>query len=158
VRRLLSVLPPRLRLALIVSTLLAALLAAGYVLWLRDSSLVAVETTTVSGLTTRDADEIRAELRGAAQGMTTLHVDAEALERAVASYPAVAGIDTNVDLPHGLEVEVAERRRWPDVEPFGIAGAELAALPLLAPVVIDQLVAGDAVEPGHHRHIAGRPR
>jgi len=110
VRRLLAVLPPRLRLALIVSTLLAALLAAGYLLWLRDSSLVGVEKTTVTGLTTRDADEIRAELRGAAQGMTTLHVDAEALERAVASYPAVAGIDTSVDLPHGLEVEVAERR------------------------------------------------
>lgn len=109
-RRLLSVLPPRLRRAVLVSTLLAALLAAGYLLWLRDSSLVGVEKTTVTGLTTRDADEIRAELRSAAQGMTTLNVDAEALERAVVSYPAVAGIDTSVDLPHGLEVEVAERR------------------------------------------------
>lgn len=109
-RRLLSILPPRLRLALLVSSLLAALLAAGYLLWLRDSSLVAVEKTAVTGLTTRDAGEIRTALRSAAQEMTTLNVDAEALERAVASYPAVAGIDTSVDLPHGLEIEVAERR------------------------------------------------
>jgi len=125
VRRLLSVLPPRLRRAVLVSTLLAALLAAGYMLWLRDSSVVGVEKTTVTGLTTRDADEIRAELRGAAQGMTTLHVDAEALERAVASYPAVAGIDTNVDLPHGLEVEVAERRPVATVARLG--GGEVPA-------------------------------
>ncbi|MGI8805515.1 MAG: cell division protein FtsQ/DivIB [Thermoleophilaceae bacterium] len=107
---MLSALPPRLRLAVVLSTLLAALLAAGYLLWLRDSPLVAVENTTVTGLTTGDAGEIRTELRRAAEGMTTLNVDAEALERAVASYPAVAGIDTSVDLPHGLEVEVAERR------------------------------------------------
>lgn len=109
-RRLLSILPPRLRVAVVVSTLLVALLGAGYLLWLRDSSLVRVEKTTVTGLTTRDAGEIRAELRGAAQGMTTLNVDAEALERAVASYPAVAGLDTSVDLPHGLEIDVVERR------------------------------------------------
>jgi cell division protein FtsQ len=126
VRAALSVLPPRLRLALVVGVVLAVAIAAGYFLWLRDSSLVAIERTTVTGVTSRDADEIRAALRAAAEGMTTLNHDEEVLARAVASYPAVAGIETSVDLPHGLEVEVVERRpvaavEGPEGEPVPIA-------------------------------------
>jgi cell division protein FtsQ len=126
VRTALSALPPRLRLALVVAVILAAALAAGYFLWLRDSTLVAIERTTVTGVTSRDADEIRAALRAAAEGMTTLNHDDEVLERAVASYPAVAGIETSVDLPHGLEVDVIERRpvatvEGPEGEPVPVA-------------------------------------
>lgn len=115
-RTALSILPPRPRLALVAALLLAVALAAGYVLWLRDSSLVAVERVTVTGLTSGDAAEIRSALRTAAESMTTLNHDDAALERAVASYPAITGIETGVDLPHGLEVEVIERRPVATVE------------------------------------------
>ena len=57
--------------------------------WLRDSSLVAVDEVSVTGLTTEDAERVRAALTAAAARMTTLHVDRERLEQAVAAYPVV---------------------------------------------------------------------
>jgi cell division protein FtsQ len=83
-------------------------LAAGYVLWLRDSSLVAVERVEITGLTNSDAGRVSAALTGAARDMTTLHVDREALERAVAGYPVVRGLEVSPDFPHALRVHVIE--------------------------------------------------
>ncbi len=99
---------PRLRLWLVILTLLAVVLAAGYRFWLRDSSFVAVEDVKVSGLTTKDAERVRAALTSAGQTMTTLNVDRELLEQAVAHYPVVRGLEISPDFPHGLRIRVIE--------------------------------------------------
>jgi cell division protein FtsQ len=66
----------------VVLALLA--LAAGGWVWLRNSSLVAVQRVTVIGVSGRDADQIRAALTSAAHNMTTLDVKMSALRTAVA--------------------------------------------------------------------------
>jgi cell division protein FtsQ len=99
---------PRLRLWLVVLALLGLALAAGYRFWLRDSSFVAVEDVKVSGLTTKDAQRVRAALESAGQTMTTLNVDRGLLEQAVAHYPVVRGLEISTDFPHGLRIRVIE--------------------------------------------------
>jgi cell division protein FtsQ len=101
---------PRLRRRLVALTAIAALLAALYMVWLRDSSLVAVERVEVTGLTTADADRVRAALTSSATTMTTLHIDREALEQAASAFPVVAGIEVVPDFPDGLAVHVTEHR------------------------------------------------
>jgi cell division protein FtsQ len=115
---------PRVRRTLIALTLVIAGLAAGYVFWLRDSSLVRVQEVTVTGLTTAGTGGIRATLTQAAEEMTTLNVDVDALEEAVASEPAVAGLRVDRELPHGLTLEVIERQPVATVE--GPEGREVA--------------------------------
>lgn len=114
---------PRARRTPAVLVLVAATLAAGYFLWLRDSSLVGVEQVTVTGLTTAQEGDIRDLLVKTARGMTTLNLDEEALQAAVAAYPAVAGVEATRDLPHGLAIEVNERRPIASVE--GPGGKEI---------------------------------
>ncbi len=99
---------PRLRRRLLGLVLLCLTLAAGYQFWLRDSSFVSVDDVSVSGLTTKDAERVRAALTSAGQTMTTLHVDHEALDAAVAHYPVVSGLDVSTDFPHGLQIRVIE--------------------------------------------------
>jgi cell division protein FtsQ len=99
---------PRLRLWLLVLALLGLALAAGYQFWLRDSSFVAVEDVKVSGLTTKDAERVRAALESAGQTMTTLNVDRALLEQAVAHYPVVRRLEISADFPHGLRIRVVE--------------------------------------------------
>jgi cell division protein FtsQ len=84
------------------------LLAAGYQFWLRDSSLVAVERVMVTGLSTSDAERVRVALGSTGRSMTTLNVDHEALERAVAAFPAVRELEVATDFPHGLSIHVVE--------------------------------------------------
>src|SRR5919107_1368114 len=100
-------LSPRRR-RLIALAVAVLVLAAGYLLWLRDSSLVAVERVEVTGLTSSDAGRVSAALTRAARDMTTLHVDRGALERAVAGYPVVRGLEISPDFPHALRVHVIE--------------------------------------------------
>jgi cell division protein FtsQ len=83
-------------------------LAAGYQFWLRDSSFVAVEKVTITGLSAADSERVRLALTTAGRSMTTLHVDHEALERAVAGYPVVRDLEVTTDFPHGLEIHVVE--------------------------------------------------
>jgi cell division protein FtsQ len=78
-------------------------------LWLRDSSLVAVERVTVTGASGPDAHRVRQALEGAARDMTTLHVRDGALRTAVEPFPAVRGVTTRSDFPHVLRIEVHER-------------------------------------------------
>jgi cell division protein FtsQ len=85
-----------------------AVLAAGYQFWLRDSSLVAVEKVTITGISASDSERVRLALTSAARSMTTLHVDHDALERAVAGYPVVRGLEVTTDFPHGLQIHVVE--------------------------------------------------
>lgn len=84
-------------------------IAAGYFLWLRDSSLVAVTDVTVTGVESGDRKRITAALTRAGEGMTTLNVDAARLESAVASFPTVESVRASASFPHGLEVDVVER-------------------------------------------------
>jgi cell division protein FtsQ len=93
---------------LIALVLLAALLAGGW-LWLRDSSLVAVEDVSVRGANGFGAAAVRTALETAAQDMTTLNVDEAALRAAVARYPLVRDVSAVADPPHGLRITVRER-------------------------------------------------
>jgi cell division protein FtsQ len=124
VRRLTSLTPRQVRRAALAALVLAAALAAAYLLWLRDSSLVAVERTTVTGLSTSQANEIRTALKRAARGMTTLDVDTAALKRAVERYPEVVGVRAVASFPHDLRIEVTERA--PVASILGPAGEEVA--------------------------------
>ncbi len=94
------------RLLVLAAALL--LLAAGYQFWLRDSSFVAVEKVTVTGLSTSDSERVRMALTAASRSMTTLHVDHEALERAVAGFSVVRELEVTTDFPHGLRIHVVE--------------------------------------------------
>ncbi|HEX2071855.1 MAG TPA: FtsQ-type POTRA domain-containing protein [Thermoleophilaceae bacterium] len=109
---------PRTRRRMLVAAILAALLAALYMLWLRDSSLVAVEQVTVTGLTSRDADRVRIALASTAETMTTLNVDDRRLRRAAAAFPIVARIEVVPEFPNGMRIDVVEHR------PAAIALAE----------------------------------
>jgi len=79
-------------------------------LWVRDSSLVAVEEASVSGLTTPDAPRLRAALTAAARDMTTLHVRVDELEKAVSPFAVIKEVHAEADFPHGLRIEVVEHR------------------------------------------------
>lgn len=95
---------PRLR-TVLCSALALALLVAGW-FWLRDSSLVAVRTVTVTGLNGGQAAEIEQALDHAGRSMSTLHLRREALDSAVAPYSIVKRIEVSTDFPHGLRVHV----------------------------------------------------
>jgi cell division protein FtsQ len=98
----------RLQRRLLLAAAAILLLASGYQFWLRDSSLVAVERVTVTGLTTSDSARVRMALTGASRTMTTLHVDHEALERAVAGFPVVRELEVTADFPDRLRIHVVE--------------------------------------------------
>jgi len=117
---------PRARRGLIVAGLVVALLAGLYMLWLRDSSLVAVDDVTVTGVQGRDAERIRTALVATAETMTTLHVDRERLANAAAAFPSVARVEATPDFPNGLRIEVVEHR------PVAIAQAGGRSQPLAA--------------------------
>ncbi len=89
---------------LILIALVAAALAAAYLLWLRDSSLVRVTDVDVVGA---DSDAgVAAALESAAAGQSTLHLDVDALRAAVADEPSVAGLSADPDFPHGVTISV----------------------------------------------------
>jgi cell division protein FtsQ len=120
--RLLAVLPARFRRRLAYLLAACLLLAAGYQFWLRDSSLVAVEEVSVTGLTTKDAPRLRAALASAARTMTTLHVEQAELERAIAAYPVVRDLQVHPDFPNKLEIHVIEHRPAALVDGLPVAG------------------------------------
>lgn len=121
-RGLVATLSPKLKRRLLMALALFVMLAAGYQLWLRDSSLVAVEQVSVTGLTTKDAERVRATLTSAAHGMTTLHVRLDELEQAIAPYPVVRAIEVRTDFPHGLVIHVVEHRPAALVGGLPVAG------------------------------------
>jgi cell division protein FtsQ len=93
----------------------AALVAAGavaisYFAWFRHSSFVAVTDVKVEGVRSSDRDRITAALTQAAEGMTTLDVDASKLASAVSGFATVASVTADPSFPHGLTVQVTERR------------------------------------------------
>jgi cell division protein FtsQ len=108
--RALGALPPKLRRWLSIALAAALVLAAGFQLWFRDSAFVSVEDVTVTGLTTKDAARVRTQLISAARTMTTLHVEQDELEQAIAAYPVVQALEVRSDFPHRLEIHVVEHR------------------------------------------------
>jgi cell division protein FtsQ len=95
---------------LLVAAILAGGLAIAYFAWFRHSSFVAVNDVKVEGVRASDRDEITAALTKAADGMSTLNIDASKLASAVGGFPTVASVTAHPSFPHGLTVEVTERR------------------------------------------------
>jgi cell division protein FtsQ len=94
----------RLRLIVAIGGLVALVSVGG--LWLRGSSLVRVSAVTVTGVSGRQAAQIRDALTVAARGMTTLDVDDDALRRAVSTFPVVRDLHTTSGFPHRLRIAV----------------------------------------------------
>jgi cell division protein FtsQ len=88
---------------------LALALAVAYFGYLRDSSFVAVEKVTVTGLTTREAPAMRTAITEAALAMTTLHVREGELQAVLDRYPVVRSVRATADFPDRLRVHVVER-------------------------------------------------
>jgi cell division protein FtsQ len=103
-----------LRRALLLAAV-AALLTTGW-MTLRDSSIVAVRSVTVTGVSSSEGAEVRRVLTAAARRMTTLHVREDELRAAVRRFSSVEGVDTQTDFPHGLAIEVTERDPVAEVE------------------------------------------
>jgi cell division protein FtsQ len=97
----------RFRIAGLVAVVLTLLL--GGWLWLRDSSLVAVNKVTIGGVSGPDAAAIRAALLRAARNMTTLDVHVNELNTAVAPYPVVKRLEVSTQFPHGMRIRVIEQ-------------------------------------------------
>jgi cell division protein FtsQ len=89
--------------------ILAVCAAAGYMFWLRDSSLVAVNNVDVVGVTSGDREQIVSQLTVAAEQQTTLHTDPAKLERLAAGFPTIASVNIETNFPHGMRIEVNER-------------------------------------------------
>lgn len=86
----------------------AAALAALYMLWLRDSSFVAIEEVRISGLESRG--DLDASLRAAALEQTTLNVDQAALLDSIATDPAVVSVSADADFPRAIDLSVELRK------------------------------------------------
>jgi cell division protein FtsQ len=135
----------------------AATLAAGYFLWLRDSSLVAVTDVEVVGVSSGDPAQIRSELTRVAERQTTLHVDTAAIEGAASAYPTIASVSIDPNFPHGMRIEVTERPPAVLVEADGrqvpvagdgtlLAGVEVAEDEPLPVLAMSEPPAGAALE------------
>ena len=162
VRRAAAGLGPRLGRGLAIALLASAGVAALYMLWFRDSSLVAVERVSVTGLTTPEADRIEAALASAARDMTTLHVRTDELEQAIAAFPVVRSVEVVPDFPHGLSIRVVEHRPVAAVTvgrdrvPVAADGTLLRGLPVrdgLPQVAGSTAVVGDHLAPGRARSL-----
>ena len=103
-------LPPRLRRWLALALAFALVLGAAYLFWFRDSSFVTVDEVEVTGLTTKDAPEVRTALEAASGRMTTLNIDEEELMRSIANYPAIQHLEVEPDFPHKLRIHAIEHR------------------------------------------------
>ncbi len=93
---------------LVALAALGLVLLAGYTLWLRDSSLVAVKEVKVEGATTNQK-QIAAAFERVGLGMTTLHIDVDELRDAASAFPTIASIRADAGFPHSLTVIVTER-------------------------------------------------
>jgi cell division protein FtsQ len=98
----------RLRLGLLAALIAAPLLVGGW-MWLRNSSLVAVERVRITGVHGPEAAEIEAALGRAARNMSTLEVRSGALDAAVAPYRVVREVQATPSFPHGLGIRVVEQ-------------------------------------------------
>jgi cell division protein FtsQ len=101
--------PGRWGLRILVGVVAALAVAAGAWVWLRNSSLVAVQRVTIVGVSGPDAGQIRSALDSAARSMTTLDVNMGALRTAVAPYPVVKQLHVSTGFPHRMRIQVTEQ-------------------------------------------------
>jgi cell division protein FtsQ len=97
-----------LRRRLTAIAIVAVLVLAAYLVFIRNSSLVAIDEVKVEGVTA-NSEQVAAALTRKAEDMTTLHVREDELQAAVSKFPTVASIDAHPDFPHGLRIVVEER-------------------------------------------------
>ena len=135
----------RLALRTTIVLLLALPLLGGGWLWLRGSSLVAVEHVHISGVHGPEAIEIRAALDDSARRMTTMDFSAGALRSALASYAIVAGVQVRTSFPHTVSISVSER---PPVAELVSAGQRTA-------VAADGTVLGPALSSSSLPSVSG---
>jgi cell division protein FtsQ len=124
--RLVAARLPRLGRRGLLLAAVAAALAIGYFAWFRDSSLVAIREVRVEGVKSADRQRIVTSLTRAARGMTTLHLQLDRLRSAVRGLPTVASVRAETSFPHGLTIQVTERR------PALVAVAGRRAVPVAA--------------------------
>ena len=98
----------RARLGLSCAVLALPLLGGGW-LWVRGSSLVAIERVHLSGVRGPEHEAIARALGAAARRMTTLNLDQAALRQAVAAYPVVRTLSASARFPHGVSIDVQEQ-------------------------------------------------
>ena len=79
-------------------------------LWFRDSSFAEVEQRLDHRQHALRADQVRDALTSAADGMSTLHVDARRSSDAVEPFTSVADLRVRADFPHDLRIEVDRAR------------------------------------------------
>jgi cell division protein FtsQ len=92
-------------------------LIALYMLWFRDSSLVAVKTVHVEGTGSGALEQrLDAALTEAGKQMTTLNVNQGALAEAARPFPLVESVSADSSFPNTLTVQVTER------QPVGLIG------------------------------------
>jgi cell division protein FtsQ len=100
---------PRLRPRLFGAILLVAAVLVGAFFWVRQSSLVAVQRVTVTGVSGPDAVVIRQTLVRTAERMTTMTMSVQRLRAAVARYPVVRSLRVSTHLPHSATITVFEQ-------------------------------------------------
>jgi cell division septal protein FtsQ len=86
-----------------------ALVVLGGWLWFSNSSFVRVRQVTISGLSGPAVPQIERSLRQTALTMSTLHVNVEKLDAAVARFPEVRTLTVSKHLPHSLSIHVYEQ-------------------------------------------------
>jgi cell division protein FtsQ len=112
----------RLRIAVLAAVGALALALGGF-LFLRHSSLAAVERVRISGVHGAQAAQIDGALTRAARGMSTLDVKRGALLAAVAQFHVVRDLRLSPSFPHGLRIRVIEQ---PPVAVLLAAGSRTA--------------------------------
>jgi cell division protein FtsQ len=114
----------------------------GWLLLLRDSAFFAVQQVQLVGLSHTTQPIVATELLAAARGQTTTNFSVGTLRASVARYTLIADVSAQTQVPHGVRIEVRERRpiarlradrRWFLLDASGlvITGADLTHLALL---------------------------
>ncbi|HEX5309116.1 MAG TPA: FtsQ-type POTRA domain-containing protein [Solirubrobacteraceae bacterium] len=144
----------RLALRVSICAALALPLLGGGWLWLRNSSLVAIEHVHIAGVHGGQSIEIRDALDSAARRMSALHMNTAALRAAVASYPEVAGLSASTGFPHTLSIRVQERQPVATLvgpgERTAIAADGTVLGPALVSASLPTVAAKTAPAPGAH--------
>lgn len=102
-------LPRLLSLRVLVATVLVLLVAVGGWLWFRDSSFASVRQVTINGLSGPEVPQIKGALEQAATTMSTLHMNVQKLDEAVAGYPEVRTLSVSAHFPHAVAIHVYEQ-------------------------------------------------
>jgi cell division protein FtsQ len=130
-------------------------LALGW-LWFRDSSFAAVRDVSVSGSTSSEDAQVRAALEAAGREMSTLHVDRDALHRAVEPFASVADLRVRADFPHDLRIEVIEHEPVAVVQSGGSRVPATGAGLLLDGVQVKELPVVSSKTPPLDGRVQGR--